>query len=148
MKTNTANRAAANASSGFGPMLREWRHARGTSQLDLSLTCGVSQRHLSFLESGRSRPSRDTVLHLASALNVPLQPGTADGSWLECVDRVLTAAVLGFRPDLIVSQHGCDIHRDDPLATLECTTRAARGAADRAESKNTQSAASSSSVLK
>jgi len=77
MKTNTANRAAANASSGFGPMLREWRHARGTSQLDLSLTCGVSQRHLSFLESGRSRPSRDTVLHLASALNVPLHQQNA-----------------------------------------------------------------------
>ncbi|MBK8101053.1 MAG: acetoin utilization protein AcuC [Planctomycetes bacterium] len=57
------------------------------------------------------------------ALNVPLQPGTADDSWIECVDRVLEAAVTRFRPDLIVSQHGCDPHRSDPLATIECTTR-------------------------
>ncbi|MBX9628955.1 MAG: helix-turn-helix transcriptional regulator [Burkholderiales bacterium] len=75
MKTNTANRTT--PAAGFGPLLREWRHARGTSQLDLSLTCGVSQRHLSFLESGRSRPSRDTVLHLAAALNVPLHQQNA-----------------------------------------------------------------------
>lgn len=58
---------------GFGPMLREWRKARGASQFDLALTCGLSQRHLSFLESGRSRPSRGMVLHLASALDVPLR---------------------------------------------------------------------------
>lgn len=75
MKTNTANRT--NSSAGFGPMLREWRRVRGTSQLDLSLTCGMSQRHLSFLESGRSRPSRDAVLHLAAALNVPLHQQNA-----------------------------------------------------------------------
>lgn len=75
MKTNTANRI--NSSTGFGPMLREWRRVRGTSQLDLSLTCGMSQRHLSFLESGRSRPSRDAVLHLAAALNVPLHQQNA-----------------------------------------------------------------------
>src|SRR5260221_4826020 len=56
----------------FGAMLREWRKVRGASQLDLSLNCGLSQRHLSFLESGRSRPSRGMVLHLASALDVPL----------------------------------------------------------------------------
>lgn len=54
-------------------MLREWRKARGASQFDLALTCGLSQRHLSFLESGRSRPSRGMVLHLASALDVPLR---------------------------------------------------------------------------
>ncbi|MBX9964227.1 MAG: helix-turn-helix transcriptional regulator [Burkholderiales bacterium] len=75
MKTNTAN--GTDASPGFGLMLREWRRVRGTSQLDLSLTCGVSQRHLSFLESGRSRPSRETVLHLAAALNVPLHQQNA-----------------------------------------------------------------------
>lgn len=62
----------ARTSSGFGPMLREWRKARGASQLELALNCGLSQRHLSFLESGRSRPSRGMVLHLASALDVPL----------------------------------------------------------------------------
>jgi transcriptional regulator with XRE-family HTH domain len=60
------------ARTGFGAMLREWRRLRGASQLELALTCGLSQKHLSFLESGRSRPSRGMVLHLASALRVPL----------------------------------------------------------------------------
>jgi len=62
---------------GFGAMLREWRRMRGNSQLDLALHCGLSQRHLSFLESGRSRPSRGMVLHLASALDVPLRDQNA-----------------------------------------------------------------------
>jgi len=57
----------------FGLMLRDWRRTRGLSQLSLALDCGVSQRHLSFLESGRSRPSRGMVLHLASALAMPLR---------------------------------------------------------------------------
>jgi acetoin utilization protein AcuC len=57
------------------------------------------------------------------AWNVPLQPGTGDASWLECVERVLEPAFHAFRPDLVVSQHGCDAHREDPLATLDCTTR-------------------------
>src|SRR5690606_21811595 len=71
-KGNMANTQTSTAAgTGFGPMLREWRKARGASQLDLALACGLSQRHLSFLESGRSRPSRGMVLHLASALDVP-----------------------------------------------------------------------------
>lgn len=60
-------------SGGFGPLLRRWRQARGASQLDLALTCSTSQRHLSFLESGRARPSRGMVLQLAEALSVPLR---------------------------------------------------------------------------
>ena len=72
----TAIERSSNA-SGFGPMLREWRKARGASQLDLALNCGLSQRHLSFLESGRSGPSRGMVLHLASALDVPLRQQNA-----------------------------------------------------------------------
>lgn len=71
MATTNSERSANHA--GFGPMLREWRKARGASQLDLALNCGLSQRHLSFLESGRSGPSRGMVLHLASALDVPLR---------------------------------------------------------------------------
>ena len=43
----------------FGELLRYWRQERGKSQLDLSLDTGISQRHLSFVESGRSTPSRD-----------------------------------------------------------------------------------------
>jgi len=57
----------------LGPLLRQWRDIRGKSQLDLSLDTGVSQRHLSFIESGRSIPSRQTLLDLAQALEVPLR---------------------------------------------------------------------------
>lgn len=56
-----------------GDMLRLWRQRRGTSQLDLALEAGISQRHLSFLETGRSRPSRGMLLHLAERLDVPLR---------------------------------------------------------------------------
>lgn len=59
--------------STFGDELRRWRENRRLSQLDLSLQAEVSQRHLSFLETGRSEPSRDMVLRLADALDVPLR---------------------------------------------------------------------------
>jgi transcriptional regulator with XRE-family HTH domain len=54
-----------------GALLREWRRRRRLSQLDLSNEAGVSTRHLSFVETGRSRPSREMVLHLAERLEVP-----------------------------------------------------------------------------
>jgi transcriptional regulator with XRE-family HTH domain len=54
-----------------GEMLRAWRRRRSLSQLELSLNAGVSSRHLSFLETGRARPSREMVLHLAEELEVP-----------------------------------------------------------------------------
>src|SRR6266403_5306242 len=57
----------------FGPMLRAWRRRRGASQLSLALQSGVSQRHVSFLESGRARPSREMVVQLTTALDVPLR---------------------------------------------------------------------------
>lgn len=75
--TLSADPAAGSAASSYGGILREWRRARGASQLELSLLCGLSQKHLSFLESGRSRPSRGMVLHLASALGVPLRQQNA-----------------------------------------------------------------------
>src|SRR5215218_8731870 len=56
-----------------GELLREWRRRRHVSQLELSNRSGVSARHLSFIESGRSRPSREMVLHLAEELDVPLR---------------------------------------------------------------------------
>ena len=59
--------------SGFGPALRRWRNERRLSQLELALSAGVSQRHVSFVESGRSRPSRDMVLQLAEAMDLPLR---------------------------------------------------------------------------
>jgi transcriptional regulator with XRE-family HTH domain len=60
-------------SNAFGPLLREWRQRRRISQLDLALEGNISTRHLSFLETGRSRPSRDMVLNLAEQLEVPLR---------------------------------------------------------------------------
>ena len=57
----------------LGELLRYWRHERGKSQLDLSMDTGISQRHLSFVESGRSSPSRDFLSIVSDALNVPLR---------------------------------------------------------------------------
>jgi transcriptional regulator with XRE-family HTH domain len=56
-----------------GELLRDWRQRRRLSQLDLASEAGVSSRHLSFVETGRSRPSREMVLHLAEQLDVPLR---------------------------------------------------------------------------
>ncbi len=57
----------------IGDILREWRDIRGFSQLDLAMEADVSSRHLSFLESGRSQPTRDMVLRLAETLGMPLR---------------------------------------------------------------------------
>jgi len=61
------------ADSGFPSLLREWRQRRRLSQLDLALSSGVSQRHVSFLESGRANPSRNMILQLSETLDVPLR---------------------------------------------------------------------------
>lgn len=57
----------------FAELLRAWRRRRRLSQLELALEAGVSQRHVSFLESGRARPSRSMILQLGEALEVPLR---------------------------------------------------------------------------
>ncbi|MEU8821034.1 helix-turn-helix transcriptional regulator [Actinoplanes sp. NPDC048796] len=59
--------------SDVGQRLREWRTGRRMSQLELSAQAGVSARHLSFVETGRSRPTRDMILRLAEQLGVPLR---------------------------------------------------------------------------
>jgi transcriptional regulator with XRE-family HTH domain len=59
--------------STFPVLLRGWRQKRRLSQLELALESGVSQRHVSFLESGRSRPSRTMILQLSETLAVPLR---------------------------------------------------------------------------
>lgn len=56
-----------------GELLRRWRERRRISQLDLSITAEVSARHLSFVETGRSKPSREMVLRLGEHLDVPLR---------------------------------------------------------------------------
>lgn len=72
MSTATAPQTA-NATGTVGELLRDWRRRRRLSQLDVSLDAAVSARHLSFVETGRSRPGRDLVLHLAEYLDVPLR---------------------------------------------------------------------------
>ncbi len=57
----------------FPALLKFWRGRHGQSQLDLALTSGVSARHISFLETGRAKPSVDMVLRLLAALDVPLR---------------------------------------------------------------------------
>jgi transcriptional regulator with XRE-family HTH domain len=61
------------AVSPAGQLLREWRQRRNVSQLQLATGSAVSTRHLSFIETGRARPSREMVLHLAERLEVPLR---------------------------------------------------------------------------
>jgi transcriptional regulator with XRE-family HTH domain len=56
-----------------GSLLRDWRRRRHLSQLDLALEAGVSARHVSFVETGRARPSPEMVIHLAEQLDVPLR---------------------------------------------------------------------------
>ena len=55
----------------FGTLLKSWRNARRMSQLELGIAANVSARHISFLETGRARPSRPMVLILSETLNVP-----------------------------------------------------------------------------
>ncbi len=69
--------ALLNQPAKFPDLLRNWRKIRKHSQSDLSLTAGISQRHLSFLESGRSSPSREMVLLLANSLELPLREQNA-----------------------------------------------------------------------
>ena len=69
-----------------GDLLREWRQRRRLSQLDLACEAEISTRHLSFLETGRSRPSREMVLHLAEQLDIPLR------------DRNVLLQAAGFAP--------------------------------------------------
>lgn len=61
----------------FGAQLREWRQRRRMSQLDLAAEAELSTRHLSFVETGRAAPSREMVLRLAEALQLPLRSRNA-----------------------------------------------------------------------
>jgi transcriptional regulator with XRE-family HTH domain len=77
----------------IGALVRSWREQRHLSQLDLAVEADVSQKHLSFIESGRSAPSREMVITLAEHLDVPLR------------DRNIMLIAAGFAP----------IYRDRPL---------------------------------
>src|SRR3954464_8744504 len=77
MAKTPASIASSLAANRVGPLLREWRTARGKSQLALAVEAGVSTRHLSFVETGRSAPSRQMVLTLAEHLDLPLRDRNA-----------------------------------------------------------------------
>ena len=62
-----------NAAPSVGELIREWRVRRRMSQLDLAGEADISQRHLSFLESGRAAPSREMVIRLSERLDIPLR---------------------------------------------------------------------------
>jgi transcriptional regulator with XRE-family HTH domain len=65
--------AVAKRAPSVGALLREWRQRRNLTQLEVAMRSAVSARHLSFIETGRARPSREMVLHLAERLDVPLR---------------------------------------------------------------------------
>jgi len=87
----------------FGSALKDWRNKRRLSQLDLGLAANVSARHVSFLETGRSRPSRSMVLQLCEELKVPRQGRNA----------MLGAA--GFAP----AYHGRNMNEQDMAPARE-----------------------------
>src|SRR3990170_4471277 len=65
--------AVMNATRPVGDLLREWRQRRRLSQLDFAVEAEISSKHLSFLETGRARPSREMLMKLAELLEVPLR---------------------------------------------------------------------------
>ena len=102
----------------FGARLRWWRKRRGVSRLDLAGTAGTTQRHVSFLESGRTQPSREMVLRLAAALDVPLRQQNAlllaagfAPAWRESDLTAPELATVNHALDHLLAQHG-------PLAGL------------------------------
>ena len=104
--------ASHSRSAPVGDLLRFWRGRRGFSQLDLALEGGISQRHVSFVESGRSVPSRNLLVTLSETLNIPLRernalllaagyaPLYAEESLDDATMRVVTNAV-----DQMLSNH-------------------------------------------
>ena len=66
-----------------------------------------------------------------SAINLALPPGTSDDGWLRAFDAVVPASVAAFKPDILVTQCGCDTHHEDPLADLELTVDGQRAAFER-----------------
>ncbi|SFR98540.1 helix-turn-helix domain-containing protein [Yoonia litorea] len=89
----------------FGPLLKSWRTRRRLSQLDLALDAGLSQRHLSFLETGRSKPSRYAIRQICEALDMPaaerdimlmsagFAPQSAHASWSDDVRDAVTTSI-------------------------------------------------------
>jgi transcriptional regulator with XRE-family HTH domain len=101
--------------SEVGQRLRQWRTTRRMSQLELSAQAGVSARHLSFVETGRSRPTREMILRLAGELDVPL--GDAHlAAVLSSLRAVLTAHAP--YPALLIDRHWTMIDANDAVGPL------------------------------
>lgn len=77
MTTLSSASTSQSATHSVGPLIRGWRTLRRLSQLELALAADTSTRHLSYLETGRAQPSREMVLRLAEALEVPLRERNA-----------------------------------------------------------------------
>ena len=122
--------------SQFGPLLREWRQRRRISQLDLACEGNISTRHLSFLETGRARPSREMVLHLAEQLDIPLRhrnslltaagfapvyrEGQLTDPGLRAARQAMEAVIHGHMPypALAVDRHWTLVASNDAVAPL------------------------------
>jgi transcriptional regulator with XRE-family HTH domain len=119
-----------------GALLREWRQRRRLSQLDLACEAEISTKHLSFLETGRSVPSRDMVLHLAERLDVPLRARNAllhaagyapvfpertlDDAALSAARQAVDLVLTGHEPHpaLAVDRHWCMVAANRAIAPL------------------------------
>ena len=120
----------------FGEELRRWREQRRVSQLELATRAGTTQRHLSFVERGRSVPGRGMVVRLAESLGLPLRErnalliragfapayseGTFDDESLHAVREALGAILLGYEPypAMIINRLGELIMGNDPCAVF------------------------------
>ena len=92
------------------------------------LTISVHE-HPDTLFPGTGRPGETGGPHAdGSAVNVALPAGTGDAGWLRAFHAVVPPVVRAFGPQLLLSQHGCDSHRDDPLANLELSIDGQRAA--------------------
>lgn len=110
LATSNGLTAVAPPRSRVGPLLRDWRQRRRLSQFELALQADVSARHISFIETGRSRPSAEMVLHLAVNLDIPLRER----------NQLLLAA--GYAP--VYGQRGLDDPEMGPVHdTLELILR-------------------------
>lgn len=96
----------------FGRLLKGWRGRRGLSQLDLAVAARTTQRHLSFIESGRAMPSRDMVLRLGATLSLPLRQQNAlllaagyAPAWQERDLSTPDLAVVNSALDYMLAQH-------------------------------------------
>jgi transcriptional regulator with XRE-family HTH domain len=132
----SANASTMNPVQHVGDYLREWRQRRRMSQLDLALEADISTRHLSFLETGRSQPSREMVLLLAEKLDMPLRERnimlvsagfapvysqkSLDDPALESARRAVDLVLKGHDPypALAVDRHWSLVAANDALMSL------------------------------